>query len=335
VTPIEQFLWHLDNDEPERAIGLALGQVRDGRTVTEVVQGLLGPAQQEVGVRWHAGRYTVAQEHAVSAVIDDLLGLLTIHTAPPTDEHRLVIACAEGEWHTTPARMAALCFRDAGWRVRFLGGSMPADHLERSLGDLAPSVVAVSCTLPIALGGVRTLADAAHRQGVPVLAGGAALGTQPGRAERLGADGHHADPVAAADLLRGWLDLPPAPGDPTGDPDADDERAVLVGRRAEILDDTYAELERTLPVMALYDDRQRDHTRQDLAYILQFLDAALLVGDASLFEDFIGWLGGLLAARGVPPAALDRSLEALGASIGRDLPRAQRLLAAGQQLLAS
>jgi methanogenic corrinoid protein MtbC1 len=326
VHDVDRLLDLVESDLPHRAVELALARVRDGERVTDVVRHLLAPAQREVGLRWHVGRYTVAQEHAASAVIDDVLGLLTMHLAPPAGEHQLVLACAEGEWHTTPARMAALCFRDAGWRVRFLGGSMPADHLERALADLRPSAVAISCTLPLALAGVRTLADAAHRQGIPVVAGGAAVVAGEGRADRLGVESHAADPVDAAAQVRGWLDAPPPLRASVVDPDADDERIVLLARGPEIVDDAYAELEAALPVMARYDDRQRQHTREDLASILRFLDAALLVDDPGLFGEFVVWLRDLLAARGVPAAVLARTLDAVHGAVGGDVPRARRLL---------
>ena len=104
------------------------------------------------------------------------------------------------------------------------------------------------------------------------------------------------------------------------------ERATLAVRRPEVVDDACAELARVVPSMADYDDHQREHTRRDLAYTLQFLDAALLVDDPTLFTEYVDWLTALLTHRGVPADAVARSLTVLRSAIGADLPRARALL---------
>jgi methanogenic corrinoid protein MtbC1 len=47
-----------------------------------------------------------------------------------------VVTCAEGEWHSLPARMVAEVLRLHGWQVTFLGASTPADHLRRLLTEV-------------------------------------------------------------------------------------------------------------------------------------------------------------------------------------------------------
>ena len=332
TTPVtedaERFLGHIERADADAAIDQALDLVREGWRVTGVVRDLLAPAQRTVGERWAAGRYTVAHEHLVSGVVDDVLGLLAVHAPRPGPEHTLALACAEGEWHTTPARMAALCLRDAGWRVQFLGGSLPADHLASTLAHLAPPAMAISCTLPLALPGVATLADAAHDQQIPVVVGGAAVAATR-RHVRLGADGGVGTVEEAVDLLRTWLDQPVELQATARDVDADLERALLTSTRAHLLDHAYRRLEAELPQMAGYTERQRHHTRQDLDYILQFVDVALAVEDTSLLTSFVGWLADLLTARGVPPTVLERSLAVLRYVLPDEAPHARGLLQAG------
>jgi methanogenic corrinoid protein MtbC1 len=327
--PVARFLELIEHSRPEAAIDLVLERVHDGETATETVQRLLAPAQRQVGSYWQLGDYTVTQEHVVSGVVDDLLGLLTIHTAPPTATHTVALVCAEGEWHTTPARMTALCLRDAGFRVQFLGGSLPPEHLGASLQQVAPHAVAISCTLPLALGGVPPLIDACRDHQIPTLAGGSGFGPDDLRSKRLGADGHAVDIGAAIDRLTEWVDRPP-PSPPSGTAVvADVERASLAAERTSLVDASYRQLERHLPAMAGYDDCQRRHVRRDLDYILQFIDITLLVDDQRIFADFMGWLGALLEARGVPTAVLRVSLETVLDILPRDLARARTVLERG------
>ena len=331
---VERFLDLIEHDRPEAAIDLALDRVHEGERVGEIVERLLAPAQRTVGERWHQGRYTVTQEHVASGVVDDVLGLLTTHAPRPPAEHTLALVCAEGEWHTTPARMVALCLRDRGWRVHFLGGSLPADHLDATLSHSSPQLVAISCTLPLALAGVPALVEAAQRHGLPTLAGGIGFGDDEVRARRLGADGLARDAATAAELATHWLDHPPTPHTFAPDPDTTGQRAELAVTRAAVVDATYRALEAQLPAMAAYDDRQQRHTRQDLDYILRFVDATLLVDDLGVFTAFIIWLRDLLAARGVPPAVLHRSLEVTAASLPPELDRARDIVHHGVSLLA-
>jgi methanogenic corrinoid protein MtbC1 len=324
--PVLRFLDHIDRGQAHLAVDLAVASL-DEVGPSAVVTDLLVPAQREVGDRWHAGRYTVAQEHLASGVVDDVLGMLVPRTQHPTDrEHTLALVCAEGEWHTTPARMAALLARDAGWQVQFLGASTPADHLRTTLEVLQPQALAVSCTLPLALPGVPALVDVADHLEVPVVVGGRAFDPEGRRGGRLGAHGSF---TAVADGLRAverWLDAPPRRSPLVVDQEVAGQRALLDARRAAIVDAAYGHLETRLPMMAAFDDRQRHHTRQDLDYLLRFADVAILAADPRIFDEFVIWLGQLLAVRGVPRPVLTATLEAVDACLDDELPAVRELL---------
>ena len=66
---------------------------------------------------------------------------------------------------------------------------------------------------------------------------------------------------------------------------------------------------------------------------MQFLAAALMVGDPVVFSEFVAWLDELLANRGVPPSALVGGLEALGPLIETVDPGAVRLLESARREL--
>lgn len=287
---------------------------------------LLAPAQREVGERWQLGRYTITQEHVVSGVVDDVLGLLAIRTRPAVEHgNTLAMVCAEGEWHSTPARMAAIMAQEAGWRVQFLGASTPVDHLRTTMPQLAPQALAISCTLPLALAGVPRLVEAAHDLELPVIVGGRAFDPEGRRAATLGADQAFTDMRSATRTLERWHDHPPTLAVPVRDADLVFQRSVFADRRVEIIEDVYTALERRLPAVAAFDERQRRHTREDLDYLIRFVDITLLLEDPTIFTEFTAWLAQLLTSRGLPTSVTVATVRILREVVGRDLPAAHDL----------
>ena len=128
----------------------------------------------------------------------------------------------------------------------------------------------MSCSLPLYYTGLARLTDAAHLCGVPVLAGGRAL--RPEHARRLGADGWAADAAGAAQLLNDWLvHGPPDPVIPT----PLDPGAVALDAAAHEL--SVAALDGLMvayPAMADFPADQLSRTREDLAFIVQYVAAA-------------------------------------------------------------
>ncbi|MEV1177268.1 hypothetical protein [Nonomuraea sp. NPDC049784] len=87
------------------------------------------------------------------------------------------------------------------------------------------------------------------------------------------------------------------------------------------------ELTRRVPEMeAAYAEHQLGHTADDVAYIVDFLRAALYVDDPELFASFVGWMAEMLAARGIPARVLLSVLDALAGRLP-GFPRALATLA--------
>jgi hypothetical protein len=193
--------------------------------------------------------------------------------------------------------------------------------------------VVVSCSVPIFLSGALRSVQAAQAEGVPVLVGGHAFGPDDLRARRLGADGWAPDADAAGRLLGEWRRQPPSVGKrPAGMRDA--EPLELEAARAELVEAAMSELFLRFPPLAGYSETQLARTREDLGYILQFLEAALLTDDPRLFlDEFLPWLTGVLTSRGLPSGVVTVGLEALGAALDA-FPRGRELIVRGRQLAA-
>jgi methanogenic corrinoid protein MtbC1 len=299
---------------------LALQLLDGGLGIGEVLTKVIAPAQAEVGERWLRDEASVADEHAATAVAETVVSVITGIARPPATGPHVVVACAEGEWHLLAARLLGETLRGAGCGVTFLGASMPAAHLARFLRSSAPDVLAVSSSTPLTLEGVLSFVHVAHEVGIPVIAGGRGLGTDDRRAVVLGADLWAPDALAAVERLA--EPLPKRLRRPTADAGAAMELSL---RLPTLVDAAMALLGERFPPFASYSSDQVARTKEDFGYILQFAQAAILLRDPALFDDFLTWLQRLLVARGVPARALTLSIDILREV--QDVPALGELLA--------
>ncbi len=304
------------------------------RSSQQIILDVLAPAQAEIGRRWEDNQCSVADEHVATSITDSLLAQVGAATPLPTSDALFAVCCVEGDWHVVPARMAAELLRAEGYRVRFLGGSLPADHLERYLVELRPAALCLSCSLPLFLPGALRSVEAAHRAGVPVIAGGRGFGHDEHAALRVGADAWAKTMAGATRQLAQWAR--DRPGDHAR-PYADTEAwSAIEMARTDLVEHTMGLLAESWPWMHGLDERQTARTREDVAYIFQFLAAALLVDDDRIFADFLVWLSGVLTSRNLPPSTVGATIPMLSAALaaaGRLTPRVERLLRAGAGVL--
>lgn len=285
---------------------------------------LLAAVQEEVGRRWQTGAWTVADEHAATAAVDQALTAIA-QVAPPAVEsdRRLIVTCSEDEWHVLPGRMLTEALCRLGWNTVFLGGSIPADHLRQYLQRHEAHAVAVSCSVSDRLPGAGRTIEACHELGLHVVAGGAGFGDSDRRAKALGADAWAADAAHADEVLR-RID-PTSPVAPTPPPHPEVERlqrmSGSVTRSAlRVLTSRYA------PMLSL-DRRQVAQIEDDIAHALRFLESALVVGDDSVLTEFVGWTATIHEALELPVRVLPLSLHAVRDSLPDGLDDARRLLA--------
>jgi diguanylate cyclase (GGDEF)-like protein len=290
----------------------------------QIVVDLLAAAQRDIGERWYRNEITPADEHLASGVTAAALDTLMAEMSQSAHDTHTVITCAEGDFHALAAQMFGESLREHGIGVTVLGSSTPAEAVADFLVRSGADSLAISCSMPVFFPGTVRLIDAAHRKGIPVIVGGRAFGTGPGRAERLGADAWALTAADAIAIMLAWKSGPPRAGlgparvDPVGLHLS--AQADVLGRAA--LDGFVARY----PPAARYDERQTARTRQDLVLIVRFLAAALLAADQAIFRDYVGWRQHLRAPGGVPAQALGAALEALRSEIEAVDAGAARLL---------
>ncbi|WP_433212029.1 cobalamin B12-binding domain-containing protein [Dactylosporangium sp. CS-047395] len=303
------------------ALRLCTDLVDAGRSPVDVLLDVVAPAQEQVGHRWATGEWTVAHEHAATAISESVaVALGTRLPQPDPPRGHVVLACAEREWHGLPARLVGFALQEAGWRTTFLGASTSPAQFARFLDDVDADAVAISCSVAAALPAARRMIDASREVGLPVLVGGGAFGSDDTRAMALGATAWAPDARTAIKALES-ITPPPAPF--ARRRAGLDEHAELTARFAELRDQTRR---RWASVIG------PDHSETDLAddaldHALHSLSAALLTDDSRLVREANDWLTDLYAARGAPATAVAALWSALRTTVGEPLPEAARHLA--------
>lgn len=172
----------------------ALERVLDQASVSlgqmALLSQVISPLVQRVGEAWREGTLMVAHEHLASAVVRTFLGHvarpLALHSAAPN----LVATTPAGQLHELGAVLAAACATAHGWRVTYLGASLPAEEIVNAARQCEARAVALSLVhpeddpaLPPELARLRRLLPA-H---VAILAGGRAVGAYQKALAEIGA----------------------------------------------------------------------------------------------------------------------------------------------------
>lgn len=296
----------VDGDLPA-AYALTMRLLDDGTPFETIVERVLAPIQADLGRRWADGDISIADEHAATAVVEDLVTMLASGLAPTTGRS-VVVVCPEGDDHTLPGRVVSLLLGLQGVTARFLGGSLPARDLGAYLETTAPFAVALSCSVPSALVGALRSIEVAHAHGIPVVVGGRAFGHDPTRSLRVGADAWAADAPAAHRIVTGWPDAGPvlaAPALPV--PDVVDR---LRSDRPLVVAGAIGEVAARVPALREAIDGLH-RVEVELAALVDVAAAALLLDDPGVLAEQVEWVDRHYAAHGIPAATLDVSLQAL------------------------
>lgn len=326
--PRTDYLRTVEELDLHGASDLVVELLDGGMSMDRIITEVLAPAQVSVGQRWESGSWSVADEHVATSVTEAALAALTYAATPRRGARtrHVAVACAEGEWHSLPARMAAAIAGATGeLRVTMLGPSLPAEQLHRRLavGDI--DVLALSCSMPTNLVGAARCVAAAHDLDVPVVVGGRALGGHPRRARAIGADAWSVD---AGALL--------------GPPPALTGRSREVPTEVLLLDDVddatiavaYGRMMGAFPRLSSMTAYQHARTREDLGWIVRHTAAALLTDDASIVVDVLAWLCERL--RGFAPASvITGTAELLADALDPQAPAGAALLRQAAATVAS
>ena len=161
----------LDASALEMSLKRGVFSIGAERFVGEVV----GEFLTEVGERWHRGAISPAHEHLASDTVRRVLGWITDAYDLPDNAPVLVVATPAGELHELGAMTVAAAAVGEGWRVVYLGASLPASDIASAALQVGAGLVALSVVYANGEASRREVAEIARAvEGkAPVVVGGA------------------------------------------------------------------------------------------------------------------------------------------------------------------
>jgi DNA-binding transcriptional MerR regulator/methylmalonyl-CoA mutase cobalamin-binding subunit len=155
-----------------------------------LLQRLIAPLTQALGDLWRAGEITAAHEHFATAAVRVALGNAAKPFGVPAHAPLLIVATPAGQVHELGGLLVAAAAVNFGWRVTYLGASLPAAEIAGAAQLSQARAVALSLVYP---------EDDPHldvelmrlREALPpktvLLAGGRAMSAYRATLDRIGA----------------------------------------------------------------------------------------------------------------------------------------------------
>ena len=299
-----------------------------GASVVDIFSGLVIPIQQQVGDRWANNDWTVAHEHAATAISEAVVIRLGAGIPEPsTDERPLLVTCVEREWHALPALVLTHTLRSWGRPVHYLGANVSPETVVGRIIDLGPRAVLVSASLSSSLPRVRRLIEAVCGTGTPAILGGQAFDPGGVRAARLGGTAYAPDREQLSLVL---ADLPGhvPPAAPLRHPGVGEALSILaaadeIGR--DVIRGSEIDLGRAGTPAAMPPDDWRVVLATYVPHVIGCVVGGLLTEDPTVPGEARSWLMTVLSLRGGDADAVDHLWRSLAQRL-REYPEAVRLL---------
>ncbi len=301
----KQLLELVAHGHRDEAVQLVHSLVMSVAEPATLIEGVLVPLQQRVGELWELSLIDVVDEHAMTAIVEELLSAIVFYVPRGTGRGRVVFACPHGEWHTLPARMAGELLQMHDWSVTFSGASTPASTLAAYARSRRPLAVVLSCTMTNGLVAARDAIEVLHEHDVPVLVGGPGFGRDDRRAHALGADGWAGSLADADRILASWAARAPVLSSPP---------FLLSGMLSPSdLADAVDAVLRRLHRHASWETSPQTLTvtARELSSMLDAVNVGLLTRDPSVIDEMVEWHRRTLEARGFPVETIGLVMESL------------------------
>lgn len=149
-----------------------------------------GPLCQQVGELWRSGELTAAHEHFLSAALRTFLGNSARQFPLAESAPSLVVATPTGQLHELGAVMVTAAASNLGWRVIYLGASLPAAEIAGAAIQNKARAVALSLVYPeddATLGDELVNLRRYLPENIKILAGGRAAEAYRDALNRIGA----------------------------------------------------------------------------------------------------------------------------------------------------
>lgn len=113
-----------------------------------LLQKVVAPLASRLGDLWRDGDLTAAEEHFASGVVRGFLAHLARPFALPENAPGLVVATPVGQLHELGAVLVSAAASSHGWRVTYLGTSLPAVEIAGAVLRTGARALALSIVYP-------------------------------------------------------------------------------------------------------------------------------------------------------------------------------------------
>jgi MerR family transcriptional regulator, light-induced transcriptional regulator len=113
-----------------------------------LLQQTLAPLIEEIGCSWRSGQMRAVHEHLATVVIRTFLGNFSHGYALGENAPRIVVTTPVGQLHELGALLVAATADNHGWRVSYLGPSLPSEEIAGAVILSGARAVALSIVYP-------------------------------------------------------------------------------------------------------------------------------------------------------------------------------------------
>jgi methanogenic corrinoid protein MtbC1 len=164
----------------------------NGAKTNEVIDRVFSPIMVESGLLWETGKLDISEEHFISGVIERLIALIGVQMPSEDAKNSVMLISPSGEEHVLVLKMIKEIFLEEGWRVFYLGKSIPVRSIAFLIERENINLIAISITSKNNLNGAEHLISAIRNLGfdkIPkIMVGGQALDSEEQAKSFLGAD---------------------------------------------------------------------------------------------------------------------------------------------------
>lgn len=174
-----------------------------GRTASDILNGSLLPAINEVGVLFETGKYFLPQLIASAEAMRTAIEYLEPYLKADKDDAytaRIVIATVKGDIHDIGKNLVALMLKNYGFEVYDLGKDVSKEDIISKAREVDADIIALSALMTTTMQEMRKVIEYARSQGVraQIMVGGAVI-TQD-YADEIEASGYSRDAQEAVKL---------------------------------------------------------------------------------------------------------------------------------------
>jgi len=254
---------------------------------------VLQKGMAEIGEGWYRGKTTAQQEHFASALAMRRLEALIMAAPAPARRGLILVGCPPEEEHTLSLLLLTFLLRRQGWKVLYLGASVPVAHMKATIIAVQPQLVILAAQRLHTAATLFDMAQLLGQERTPLAFGGRIFNILPALRDRI--PGHflgerlEVAPQVVEQLLTSTRPLPAV------------EAVSQVYQQAL----THYRERRTLVEAHLWGTARPEGILSDYltlanAELGRNIVAALTLGNMAFLDADIDWLRGLLRNHEIP-----------------------------------